>query len=89
MEDAILLPDRNGRHPMVEIGGGNRYTGDWCRGSMHGKGEYEFADGRRSGGASRGAGTGEGVHQRSARRADAADAAVGRRAGTRANSATA
>ena len=42
-----MLPDRNGRYPPVEVGGGNKYTGDWHRGSMHGKGEYEFADGRR------------------------------------------
>jgi len=43
-----MLPDRNGRHGKpVDIGGGNRYTGDWSRGSMHGKGEYEFVDGRR------------------------------------------
>ena len=44
-----MLPDRNGRYPPVEVGGGNKYTGDWHRGSMHGKGEYEFADGRRWG----------------------------------------
>jgi hypothetical protein len=42
-----MLPDRNGRYPPVEVGRGNKYTGDWHRGSMHGKGEYEFADGRR------------------------------------------
>ena len=45
--DTGMLPDRNGRYHLVEIGGGNKYTGDWRRGSMHGKGEYEFADGRR------------------------------------------
>ena len=52
-----MLPDRNGRYGKpVEIGGGNRYTGSWSRGSMHGEGEYEFADGRRSGGACCGTG---------------------------------